>query len=79
MGYTVRWDISALPERPSDAGQPAQSRKYLSDARAGHTALTDAIIALETRLNVVVYDAFKLDDGERALVEKATKYRYGEV
>jgi len=25
MAYTVRWDISALPERPSDAGQPAQS------------------------------------------------------
>ena len=24
MGYTVRWDISALPERQSDAGQPAQ-------------------------------------------------------
>jgi hypothetical protein len=41
--------------------------------------LTDAIIALETRLNEIVYDAFDLTPEERDLIESTTKYPYGEV
>ena len=40
--------------------------------------LTDEIVRLETQLNAAVYDAFGLDDAERALIERETKYAYGE-
>jgi hypothetical protein len=53
--------------------------RYMAGQRASHATLTSAIIALETQMNAIVYDAFKLDADERALVEKATKYKYGEV
>ena len=49
------------------------------DRQAKHQQLTGQIIALETRLNAIVYDAFGLDDGERQLIEDTTKYPYGEV
>lgn len=46
---------------------------------AEHQRLTDAIIALEVRLNDIVYDAFDLTPEERHLIEQTTKYPYGEV
>ncbi len=40
--------------------------------------LTDEIVRLEMLLNSAVYDAFGLDEAERALIERETKYGYGE-
>jgi hypothetical protein len=40
--------------------------------------LTGEIVRLEIELNEAVYEAFGLDEGERALIERETKYRYGE-
>lgn len=54
-------------------------RGYLADERAKHNDLTAQIVALETRLNAIVYDAFGLDEAERRLIEATTKYPYGEV
>ncbi len=45
------------------------------DQRKQHVALTDAIITLETRMNGLVYDAFKLNADERTLIETATEIR----
>jgi len=41
-------------------------------------SLTNEIVRLETELNEAVYEAFGLDEEERALIEQETKYRYGE-
>jgi hypothetical protein len=54
-------------------------RGFLAAQKAGHQRLTDAIIALETRMNAIVYDAFDLTTEERHLIEQTTKYPYGEV
>ncbi len=40
--------------------------------------LTAEIVRLETELNAAVYDAFGLNEEERAILERETKYRYGE-
>jgi type I restriction-modification system DNA methylase subunit len=40
--------------------------------------LTAEIVRLETALNKEVYDVFGLSDEERAIIERETKYRYGE-
>jgi hypothetical protein len=40
--------------------------------------LTNEIVRLETELNEAVYEAFGLDEEERMLIERETKYRYGE-
>jgi len=53
--------------------------KYLSDQQAQHSAASAAIVTLETRMNAVVYEAFKLTPEEITLIERATKYPYGEV
>ena len=44
-----------------------------------HTERTGAIVVRETALNARVYTLFQLKEAERALIEAATKYRYGEV
>jgi type I restriction-modification system DNA methylase subunit len=40
--------------------------------------LTGEIVRLETELNEAVYEVFGLDEAERALIERETKYGYGE-
>ncbi len=40
--------------------------------------LTAEIVRLETELNEAVYDVFGLSEEERAIIERETKYRYGE-
>jgi hypothetical protein len=40
--------------------------------------LTGEIVRLETLLNAEVYAAFGLNDDEIRLIERETKYRYGE-
>ncbi|MBZ0301589.1 MAG: Eco57I restriction-modification methylase domain-containing protein [Anaerolineae bacterium] len=53
--------------------------RFLAEQKGEHQRLTDAIIALEIRLNAIVYDAFDLTPEERDLIERTTKYPYGEV
>lgn len=59
--------------------QRGRWRSFLAEQKAEHGRLTDSIIALETRLNTIVYDAFALTPDERGLIESTTKYPYGEV
>ena len=40
--------------------------------------LTDEIVRLETALNAEVYAAFALSNEEITLIERETKYSYGE-
>jgi hypothetical protein len=54
-------------------------RGYLADETAKHADLTAQIIALETRMNAIVYNVFDLTQEERQLIEETTKYPYGEV
>jgi hypothetical protein len=56
----------------------AEWRGFLGEQTAAHQTMTDQIIALETRMNEHVYDAFALTPEERALIERVTKYPYGE-
>ena len=54
-------------------------RGFLAEQKAGHQQLTEQFMALETRMNAIVYDAFGLRPEERHLIEETTKYPYGEV
>ncbi len=54
-------------------------RGFLAEQKAGHQDLSGQIIALETRINAIVYDALDLTPEERQLIEETTKYPYGEV
>lgn len=53
--------------------------EWFSAQRTAHTQHTASMVARETDLNARVYALFHLDPAERALVEAATKYEYGEV
>ena len=78
----------ALRGVPGRAGEGVQARYPLKDrddweallrertAEIGR--LTNEIVRLETELNEAVYEAFGLDDKERALIEQETKYRFGD-
>jgi len=52
---------------------------WLGQQRAAHDTHTDAIIERERALNARIYALFGLDAGEIALIEAATRYKYGEV
>jgi hypothetical protein len=52
--------------------------RFLLDRQGKHQQMTAEIVELETRLNQIVYEAFKLTPEETALIERATKYPYGE-
>jgi hypothetical protein len=52
---------------------------WFAEQRAAHAALTATIVRLETALNARVYALFDLTPAEIAIIEQATKYRYGEV
>jgi type I restriction-modification system DNA methylase subunit len=52
--------------------------RLLRDRTVEIAHLTEEIVRLETTLNEAVYDAFGLDDAERRLIERETKYAYGE-
>jgi type I restriction-modification system DNA methylase subunit len=60
-------------------GRRSEWRKFLADEQAKHQGLTAQIIKQETRMNAIVYDAFDLTPEERDLIERTTKYPYGEV
>jgi hypothetical protein len=59
--------------------QRTEWRGFLEEQKAEHHRLTTQIVALETRMNGIVYDAFDLTAEERDLIELTTKYPYGEV
>ncbi|HET9999400.1 MAG TPA: N-6 DNA methylase, partial [Ktedonobacteraceae bacterium] len=50
----------------------------LRERAAEIARLTSEIVRLETELNAAVYDVFGLDEAERAIIERETKYQYGE-
>ena len=52
---------------------------WLEAQQQAHEGRTAAIVARETDLNARVYALFKLEGPEIALIEAATKYKYGEV
>ena len=52
---------------------------FAPSKKEAHTERTSAIVAQETDLNARVYALFGLAEAEIALIEAATKYRYGEV
>ncbi|MHB9036366.1 MAG: Eco57I restriction-modification methylase domain-containing protein [Armatimonadota bacterium] len=52
---------------------------WFDQQRTDHQHFTDEIIRLETELNERVYALFDLTVDEIQLVEKSTKYQYGEV
>jgi hypothetical protein len=52
---------------------------WFDERVAEHRRLTDEIVRLETELNAMVYALFDLTPDEIALIERSTKYRYGEV
>lgn len=54
-------------------------QEWLGAQQQAHTGRTDAIIVRETALTARVYALFKLEEAEIALIEAATKYKYGEV
>ncbi len=66
-------------KREIPLGKRSDWRGFLAQQKAEHHVRTEAIIALETRLNAIVYDAFHLTPEERQLIETSTKYPYGEV
>ena len=75
FGDEVRRALGA--EIPA-SGQ-AQWEAWLTAQRDEHERLTAEIVALETDLNARVYVLFDLTKTEIELIEKTTKYRYGEV
>jgi len=54
-------------------------RHFLAEQKATHVVLTERIKRSEKHLNGIVYDAFGLTPEERDLIERTTKYPYGEV
>ncbi|MBL8130929.1 MAG: type I restriction endonuclease subunit M, partial [Anaerolineae bacterium] len=66
-------------KRDVPLNQRDEWESYLADQRARHRDHTAQIVALETRLNQIVYQAFHLTPDEIALIETATQYPYGEV
>lgn len=61
-------------KREIPLGKRSEWRGFLAEQQSAHRTLTDSIIAQETRLNAIVYDAFDLTPDERALIETTTKY-----
>ncbi|HMA35768.1 MAG TPA: Eco57I restriction-modification methylase domain-containing protein, partial [Chloroflexia bacterium] len=53
--------------------------EWFAEQCAAHQAATRAIVAHETALNARVYALFALTPAEVALIERRTKYPYGEV
>ena len=51
---------------------------FLRERTAEISRLTNEIIRLETALNAQVYAAFALSNEEITLIERETKYKYGE-
>ena len=51
---------------------------FLRERTAAISTLTDEIVRLETALNAQVYSAFGLSKEEIELIERETKYKYGE-
>ena len=64
--WQYRWDIS-LKKR-------SEWHDYLRDETTRHQGFTQQIITLETRMNDMGFDAFKLMPEEHQWIEVTTKY-----
>jgi len=54
-------------------------QEWFGAQQQAHTDRTAAIVVRATDLNARVYALFQLEAAESALIEAATKYKYGEV
>jgi len=86
-GLILRWELSFKEFRDELAKVfkrdiPLRERddwEALLRERMGEIAtLTSEIVRLETELNAAVYDVFGLNEEERGIIERETKYQYGE-
>jgi len=86
-GLILRWELSFKDFRDElvkvfKRDIPLRERddwEALLRERGGDIAtLTPEIVRLETELNAAVYDVFGLNEEERGIIERETKYRYGE-
>ncbi len=78
-GSALRAELKKAFKSDIPLADRSEWEKFLAQEQSKHAALTDQIVALETRLNAIVYDAFDLTPDERALIERVTKYPYGAV
>ena len=75
----LRQELVKVFKRDIPVGERDEWQAWLKAQQEAHTKRTAAIVARETALNTRVYALFGLADAEAALIEAATKYRYGEV
>jgi hypothetical protein len=77
-GSALRAEVRRVFRADIPVGERDEWDAYLADRRAAHQRMTAQIVTLETRLNQIIYEAFKLTPDEIGLIERATKYPYGE-
>lgn len=76
---SLRAEVQKAFKRDIPLKERDEWEKYLPEQQARHRQLTADIIMREERLNAIVYAAFQLTPEECTLIEKVTKYHYGEV
>jgi hypothetical protein len=75
----LRAELQKVFKRDIPLAERDDWEAWLQQRRSQHQQLTAEIIRLETELNQRVYALFNLTPAEVKLIEKSTKYRYGEV
>ena len=75
----LRAELQKVFKRDVPVNERDAWQKWLTVNSGEHTRLTKEIISREIELNARVYALFNLTPDEIALVEKSTKYQYGEV
>ena len=75
----LRQELVKVFKRDIPVGERDEWQAWLTAQQEAHRGRTLAIIAREADLNARVHVLFGLADAEVALIEAATKYRYGEV
>ncbi|MEI7832539.1 MAG: N-6 DNA methylase [bacterium] len=75
----LRAELQKVFKRDIPVSERDAWQKWLAAQSGDHTRLTREIISREIALNSRVYSLFNLTPDEIALIEKSTKYEYGEV
>jgi hypothetical protein len=60
-------------------GERSEWEEWLQHQRLQHQQYTEQMIAAETELNTLVYQAFDLTPTEIQIIEERTEYTYGEI
>lgn len=76
---TFRHEIKKVFKRDIPVVERDDWEEYLDSQKAKNECLTNEIVRLEIELNKHVYTLFDLAPKEIAIIEKSTKYKYGEV